>query len=210
MLRFALVVSLLLPTLALADEAAGDLETPDASAPVLTAAPVLITAPAPAPVVAPSVQAEQPASLLSQLLETLFAVVLLPLLHAAFKALRQVAASKGLEATVDVLEAYVTSAVTKLKTDIDAALADDGKVSKVELDSIIAKLKLELPADALKTLGAHFGRGLETYLTGLIMSAVTDRQKQLADAAGAAAAAKITDVDSAIAARKARLAPVTP
>jgi len=148
-------------------------------------------------------------SFMSALVATIFAT-LLPILKKLFDLLRTTAAGTAFSGAVDVVETYVDSAVAKLKGHIDDALADDGKISPAELGAIVEALKKELPASALAVLGAHFGGGLETYLVGLVQSAITKRQQALADAAGAAAAAQISNLDQALAARRARVAPVAP
>lgn len=147
----------------------------------------------------------RPKGLLEQGIELLFAVILLPLLRQGFNALKAITAGKAYAGAVDVVEAYVFASVAKLKSQIDAALADDGKVSQEELRVILDALKRDLPADALTTLSRSFGAGLETWLVGLVMDAATQRQKAMADAAGTLAAADVDTLEKALAARRARL-----
>lgn len=146
----------------------------------------------------------RPKGLLEQGLELLFAVILLPLLRQGFAALKAITQGKAYAGAVDVVENYVFASVAKLKSQIDAALADDGKVSQEELRVILDALKRDLPADALATLSRSFGAGLETWLVGLVMDAATQRQKAMADAAGTLASANIDTLEAALAARRAR------
>lgn len=155
---------------------------------------------------APSTEAP---GFMTALVATIFAT-LLPILKKVFDLLRTTVAGTTFSGAIDVVETYVESAVAKLKGHIDDALADDGKISPAELAGIIDALKKELPASVLTVLTAHLGDGVETYLVGLVQGAITKRQQALADAAGAAAAAQISNLDQALAARRARVAPVTP
>lgn len=129
--------------------------------------------------------------------------VLFPLGRQLFAWLRAQTASVELRRSLETVEAYLSSAVAPR---VQAALANDGRIDEREKAQILSGAVSDLPGPLMTVLRGHFGNAFQTWLEGLLLRLLTDGVRKEAEAARKAAEAKVVDVDSAIAAEKARRA----
>lgn len=138
------------------------------------------------------------------LVDHLFELLASTVLPAVFLWVRTHTRGTAFESSVSVAESFIASRLALVRPLLLEALANDGKVDSAELARIRDAVLKDLPAGLLAPLQAQLGDGFGTWLEGFIMRLVTDAVRKEAEAAGAAAAAKVPDVDAAVAAEVAR------
>lgn len=101
--------------------------------------------------------------------------------------------NEQLSHAVATITAYAQSRVGQLAL---AALAD-GRIDAAEAKAITEAAVKELPAPVLETAKTHFGDGFPAWIAGVVAQLLTDEVRKHANAAGAAAAAKVQTLSDA-------------